>query len=54
MAYTHYDRLTALDTSFLDMETPAVHLHVGSVGIFEPGPLARSRHRSGDAAKQHF
>jgi WS/DGAT/MGAT family acyltransferase len=41
MAYTHYDRLTALDTSFLDMETPAVHLHVGSIGIFEPGPLAR-------------
>ncbi len=41
MAYTHADRLTALDTSFLELETPDVHMHVGSVGIFEPGPLAR-------------
>ncbi len=41
MAYTHYDRLTALDTSFLDLETPGVHMHVGSVGIFEPGGLGR-------------
>ena len=40
MPYTHYDRLTALDTSFLDLEGPNVHMHVGSVGIFEPGPLA--------------
>jgi WS/DGAT/MGAT family acyltransferase len=40
MAYTHHDRLTALDTSFLDLESPGVHMHVGSVGIFEPGPLA--------------
>jgi WS/DGAT/MGAT family acyltransferase len=41
MAYTHADRLTALDASFLDLETPDVHMHVGSVGVFEPGPLAR-------------
>jgi len=40
MAYTHYDRLTALDTAFLDLEGPSVHMHVGSVGIFERGPLA--------------
>lgn len=39
MAYTHYDRLTALDTTFLDLETPRVHMHVGSVGLFERGPL---------------
>lgn len=39
MAYSHYDRLTALDASFLDLETPSVHMHVGSVGIFDPGPL---------------
>jgi WS/DGAT/MGAT family acyltransferase len=39
MAYTHYDRLTALDASFLDLETSSVHMHVGSVGIFDPGPL---------------
>jgi diacylglycerol O-acyltransferase len=42
MPYTHYDRLTALDTAFLDIETPSVHMHVGSVGIFEPGPLGRA------------
>ena len=41
MAYSHYDRLTALDASFLDLESDSVHMHVGSVGIFEPGPLAR-------------
>lgn len=39
MAYSYYDRLTALDTSFLDLESPGVHMHVGSVGIFDPGPL---------------
>jgi WS/DGAT/MGAT family acyltransferase len=41
MAYSHYDRLSALDASFLDIETDSVHMHVGSVGVFEPGPLAR-------------
>lgn len=42
MAYTHYERLTALDTSFLQYEDadPAVHMHVGAVALFEPGPLA--------------
>jgi WS/DGAT/MGAT family acyltransferase len=39
MPYQHYDRLTALDTSFLDLESPGVHMHVGSVGIFDPGPM---------------
>ncbi len=39
MPYSHYDRLTALDASFLDLESRTVHMHVGSVGIFEPGPL---------------
>jgi WS/DGAT/MGAT family acyltransferase len=40
VAYTHSDRLTALDAAFLELESPGVHLHVGSVGIFDPGPLA--------------
>jgi WS/DGAT/MGAT family acyltransferase len=40
MTYTHYDRLTALDMSFLALESAGVHMHVGSVGIFDPGPLA--------------
>ncbi len=39
MAYHHYDRLTALDSVFLEVEEPGVHMHVGSVAIFEPGPL---------------
>jgi len=39
--YTHYDRLTALDSSFLDLESPGVHMHVASVGILDPGRLAR-------------
>jgi WS/DGAT/MGAT family acyltransferase len=38
--YNHYDRLTALDASFLELESRTVHMHVGSVGIFESGPLA--------------
>jgi WS/DGAT/MGAT family acyltransferase len=41
VAYTHYDRLTALDSSFLDLESTGVHMHVASVGIFDPGPLLR-------------
>ncbi len=39
MSYSHAERLTALDTTFLDIETPSVHMHVGSVGVFEGGPL---------------
>ena len=35
------DRLTALDKSFLDLESENVHMHVGTVAIFESGPLAR-------------
>jgi WS/DGAT/MGAT family acyltransferase len=42
MAYSHYDRLTALDISFLRFEeqNPAVHMHVGAVALFKPGALA--------------
>jgi len=39
MSYSHYDRLTALDASFLGLENHNVHMHVGSVGLFELGPL---------------
>lgn len=31
------DRLSVLDSSFLDMETIAHHMQVGGLGIFEPG-----------------
>ncbi len=42
MAYSHYQRLTALDESFLRFEEqdPAIHMHVGAVALFDPGPLA--------------
>jgi WS/DGAT/MGAT family acyltransferase len=42
VAYAHYDRLTALDLSFLRYEErdPNVHMHVGVVALFERGPLA--------------
>jgi WS/DGAT/MGAT family acyltransferase len=39
MAYSHYDRLSALDATFLAIEDANVHMHVGAVAIFEAGPL---------------
>ena len=39
MAYQHYDRLTALDAMFLDLEETHVHMHVGSVALFDAAPL---------------
>ena len=44
MAYTHSERLTALDLSFLRFEDQdrAVHMHVGAVAIFEPAPSPRT------------
>jgi WS/DGAT/MGAT family acyltransferase len=39
MSYFHYDRLSALDASFLDMEDPNSHMHIGSLAIFDAGPL---------------
>lgn len=31
------DRLSVLDASFLQLETPTTHLHLGGLGIMEPG-----------------
>src|SRR5512146_328235 len=42
MSYSHYDRLTALDASFLSLEDHDVHMHVGSVGLFDAAPLTGS------------
>ncbi len=39
MAYAHYDRLSALDTTFLEIEDANVHMHVGAVALFEAAPL---------------
>ena len=39
MAQDHFDRLTAIDASFLHQEGPVSHMHVGAVTIFEgPAP----------------
>ena len=37
---THYERLSALDQSFLAFETANAPMHVALTGIFEPGSLA--------------
>jgi hypothetical protein len=42
MAYSHYERLSALDTSFLSLEDRNTHMHIGAVAIFEAAPLTRS------------
>lgn len=39
MAYAHYDRLSALDATFLAIEDENVHMHVGAVAIFDARPL---------------
>jgi diacylglycerol O-acyltransferase / wax synthase len=49
----HHERLSALDATFLRVEDRCSHMHIGSVGVFEPGPatgpggaidLGRARH----------
>ena len=40
MSQTHYERLTAMDTSFLILEKPQSPLHVSATLIYEAGPLA--------------
>ena len=40
MAQEHFDRLTALDASFLEQEGPTSHMHVGAVATFQnPAPV---------------
>jgi diacylglycerol O-acyltransferase len=38
---SHYERLTALDASFLKIEDENSPMHVGAVAIFDPGPLVQ-------------
>jgi diacylglycerol O-acyltransferase / wax synthase len=38
MAQQHFDRLTALDASFLHQEGPSSHMHVGGLARFEGPP----------------
>ena len=39
MSYSHYERLSAMDAMFLQIEDHNSHMHIGSVAIFEAGPL---------------
>ena len=39
MAYVHFERLSALDLSFLAVEDGQAHMHIGSVSIFDAAPL---------------
>jgi WS/DGAT/MGAT family acyltransferase len=38
-SYTHAERLSALDASFLELEDANAHMHIGSVALFEAAPL---------------
>jgi len=38
----HYDRMSALDASFLGLEDGNCHMHVGAVMLFDAGPLRRT------------
>jgi WS/DGAT/MGAT family acyltransferase len=39
MPYTHAERLTALDQSFLALEDANAHMHIGAVALFDAAPL---------------
>ncbi len=41
MAHYAYERLTALDNSFLILEGPNAYMHVASTMVFDAGPLRR-------------
>lgn len=41
MSYSHHERLSAIDATFLDIEDENVHMHVGALAIFEGGELLR-------------
>jgi diacylglycerol O-acyltransferase len=40
VAYSHYERLSAMDATFLGLEDENCPMHVGAVAVFEPGPLS--------------
>jgi WS/DGAT/MGAT family acyltransferase len=42
MSYSHFERLSALDNSFLGIEDGASHMHIGSIAVFESGPFLTS------------
>jgi WS/DGAT/MGAT family acyltransferase len=38
MAQEHFDRLTAIDASFLAQESPVSHMHIGAMTVFDGPP----------------
>jgi diacylglycerol O-acyltransferase / wax synthase len=40
MAQPNYERLSAMDSSFLVFEGPNTHMNIGGTAVFEAGPLA--------------
>ena len=39
MVYSHYERLSAMDAVFLEIEDHNSHMHIGSVALFDARPL---------------
>jgi WS/DGAT/MGAT family acyltransferase len=46
MAYSHYERLSALDAVFLAVEDRNAHMHVGGVALFDAAPLLTAAGRT--------
>ncbi len=42
IGYSHHERLSALDDSFLELEDVNSHMHIGAVGLFEAAPMRTS------------
>ena len=42
MPYSHYERLSAIDATFLEIEDGCAHMHIGAVALFDAAPLQRS------------
>ncbi len=40
MDYSHCERLSALDATFLEVEDANAHMHVAGIGLFDAGPLS--------------
>lgn len=45
MPYSHHERLTAIDSLFLDLEKHEALMRVGAVALFDPAPLEDERGR---------
>lgn len=50
----NYDRLTALDATFLAFETPTTYMHVALVNVFEPGSLVTAGGLDIDRVRRFF